>query len=61
MDFFGELEKHSLAHAADPFNLVREELSRGLDIYWKEAARILEGSGTRLLDPPQGYSDLRNN
>jgi len=61
MDFFGELERHSRAHDADIFNLIGAELAEGLGIYWKAAARILEGSGTRLLDPSPDYFALKNN
>ena len=61
MDFFEELERYCRTHDADILNLINAELSEGIGIYWKAASRILEGSGTRLLDPPQDYFALKNN
>lgn len=43
------------------FKEVQEELSSALSLFWTAAARILEGSGVRLLAPPAGYFDPERN
>jgi hypothetical protein len=65
MDFFEQIEemkKHaSQTDSASLFGLIEEELSEGLGVYWETASRVLEGSGTCLLDPSGAYSALKNN
>jgi hypothetical protein len=45
----------------DPLAQLEDELSAALSVYWTTAARILQNSGVRLLDPPQGYFSLEKN
>ncbi len=44
----------------DPLNLL-EELYSGLSIYWAIAENIFQGSGIRLLNPPDGFYSLEKN
>ncbi len=41
----------------DPLNLL-EELYSGLSIYWAIAENIFQGSGIKLLNPPDGFYSL---
>ncbi len=45
----------------NPLARLEDELSAALSIYWRTAARILQASGVKLLDPPDGYFSLENN
>ena len=40
---------------------LERELSRGLELYWSSAARILDGSGVTHSDPPEGYTSFEKN
>lgn len=44
----------------DPLNLL-EELYSGLSIYWAIAENIFQGSGIKLLNPPDGFYSLEKN
>jgi|WetSurMetagenome_2_1015567.scaffolds.fasta_scaffold20445_3 hypothetical protein len=41
--------------------LLEDGIREALDLYWKTASMILEGSGTHLLAPANSYYEIRNN
>ncbi|MBN1905163.1 MAG: polyprenyl synthetase family protein [Deltaproteobacteria bacterium] len=45
----------------DIFNTLENELKSSLQIYWEKAGKIINGGSIRLLDPPDGYYDAKNN
>jgi hypothetical protein len=45
----------------DIFITLEHELKRSLQIYWEKAGIIVNGGSIRLLDPPDGYYDTKNN
>lgn len=45
----------------DIFITLEDELKRSLQIYWEKAGKIVNGGSIRLLDPPDGYYDTKNN
>jgi hypothetical protein len=45
----------------DIFMVLEDELKRSLHIFWEKAGKILDGGSVRLLDPPNGYYDAKNN
>lgn len=55
--------KHQVVGAIEPnpFEILEEELSSALSLYWSTALRILRGSGINLLDPIPEYFSLENN
>lgn len=65
MDFFDQMDE--IKQDKDPgsdqdfFLLLESELREGLGLYWETASRILEGSGTILMNPPESYFALKNN
>jgi len=64
MTIFEEIEqyvKRNEGNDNDALVLLEDEIREGISLYWETAARILDGSGTRLLDPPEGFFALRNN
>ena len=46
---------------SDIFLTLEDELKNSLRIFWEKSGRILDGSGIKLLDPPAGYYELKNN
>jgi len=40
---------------------LENELREGLAMFWEKSRRIMEGSGVRLKDPPEGYFSLEKN
>jgi hypothetical protein len=65
MDFFERIEEikkdRDLGIDQDLFLLLESELREGLGLYWEGASRILEGSGTILMNPTESYFALKNN
>lgn len=63
MNFFETLEvcKKDKQDRDDFLFLLEDEIHEALDLYWKTASLILEGSGTHLLVPADSYYDLKNN
>ena len=65
MDFFEGIEKirqdKDPGIDKDPFLLIESELREGLGLYWESASRILDGSGTILMNPTESYFALKNN
>jgi hypothetical protein len=65
MDFFERIEE--IRKDGDPgfdqdfFLLLESELREGLGLYWESASRILEGSGTILMNPTESYFAPKNN
>lgn len=49
------------ARESDIFLSLEDELKESLRIFWEKAFNTLDGSGVKLLDPPDGYFDLENN
>ncbi len=45
----------------NPLAQLEDELSAALSVYWRTAARILQASGFKLMDPPDGYFSLEKN
>ncbi len=43
------------------FSILEDELKRSLNIFWEKAGKILNGGSVKLLDPPAGYYDAKNN
>jgi hypothetical protein len=43
------------------YSTLEDELKSSLHIFWEKAGRILEGSSIKVLDPPAGYYDSKNN
>ena len=41
--------------------MLEDELSSALSLYWSTAARILQGSGVNLLEPPRDFFSLERN
>jgi hypothetical protein len=39
----------------EPWAMLEDELAEALALYWSTASKILQGSGVRLLDPPDGF------
>ncbi len=65
MEFFEEIvsfkKQASPWGKSDALILLEDELHEALELYWKTAGRILEGSGTRLYDAPEGYYAFSSN
>ncbi len=65
MDFFEQIEEikqdKDLGSDQAFFLLLESELRDGLGLYWASASRILEGSGTMLMNPTESYFVLKNN
>jgi hypothetical protein len=40
---------------AKPWVMLEDELAEALALYLSTATKILQGSGVRLLDPPDGF------
>ena len=49
------------AQMIDPLAQIEAELSAALSKYWTTAGRILQTSGVKLSDPPDGYFTLEKN
>jgi hypothetical protein len=56
------LQRHTKSSGPpEPWALLEDELAEGLTLFWSTAAKILQGSGVRLLDPSDGFFLLENN
>lgn len=63
MSLFIKIQGQQLdaAGTAFPFELLEDELSEALSLYWSTAEEILQKSGVKLFPPAADYFELGKN